>query len=439
MYLSTPTLFLLFLLPVLANTQSLYFPPNGSDEWETIAPTSLGYCQDSIDVLYDFLEENNSRAFLLLKDGKIVLEQYFGSFTQDSLWYWASAGKTLTAMIVGIAEQEGYLSLDEATSNYLGAGWTSCTPEQEGKISIWHQLSMTTGLNDSAGNPDCTEVSCLTYEADAGERWAYHNAPYTLLDEVLEAATGLPLNQYMNAKIRTPIGMNGAYVSLGFNKVFFSNPRSMARYGLLLLAEGIWDGTPVLDHPVFFDNMINSSQALNPSYGYLTWLNGKSSYMLPQLQLVFPGPLNEDAPQDMYAAWGKNGQLINVVPSQNLVWIRMGDPPSETGGLISPVFNNNIWKHINNLGCTTTSTSAIPAVEEDVLLFPNPVKKALSVVADQLIEHLAVYNSQGKLVLWEKPADKNAVVDLSSLPKGIYVIKMRLESGITKTEKVSVM
>ncbi len=65
----------------------------------------------------------------MLKDGKIVLERYFGetiagtgSFNRDSQWYWASAGKTLTGFIVGKAQEENLLTLDQPTSRYLGVG-----------------------------------------------------------------------------------------------------------------------------------------------------------------------------------------------------------------------------------------------------------------------------------------------------------------------------
>ena len=136
------------LLPATAATQSLYFPPNSGNTWDTISPQSLGWCQPKIDSLYDFLELQNTKAFIVLKDGKIVLEQYFGTHTQNDPWYWASAGKTLTAFMTGIAQQEGFLSIDDTTSQYLGTGWTSCTQAQEEKITIRDQLSMTSGLND---------------------------------------------------------------------------------------------------------------------------------------------------------------------------------------------------------------------------------------------------------------------------------------------------
>ena len=98
------------ILPILfclnAKSQSLYFPPNTGTTWDTISPASLGWCQPRIDSLYNYLDARHSKAFILLQDGKIVLEQYFGTFTVDSIWYWASASKSLTATLTGIAKQE---------------------------------------------------------------------------------------------------------------------------------------------------------------------------------------------------------------------------------------------------------------------------------------------------------------------------------------------
>ena len=96
---------ILIVLSFGTKAQSLYFPPINGNEWQTLSPASLGWCEERIDSLYDVLEENNTKAFIVLKDGKIILEKYFGTFQQDSVWYWASAGKSLTACLVGIAQQ----------------------------------------------------------------------------------------------------------------------------------------------------------------------------------------------------------------------------------------------------------------------------------------------------------------------------------------------
>lgn len=327
-------------------SQSIYFPPLSGNTWQTLDPADLGWCSDSIQALYNLLQQTNAKSFIVLKDGKIVLEKYFGTFTADSIWYWASAGKTLTAFTIGIAQEENIVQLDAPVSQYLGAGWTSAPPDKEIQIKIWNQLTMTSGLNDGVSDVDCTEPSCLQYIADAGTRWAYHNAPYTLLHAVVDSA-GVSFNSFFNTKVRNKIGMNGLWLPIGYNKVYFSNTRSMARFGLLLLNKGIWNNDTILHDTAYFHSMINSSQDLNLSYGYLTWLNGKPSYMLPSIQFVFPGKVIPEAPDDMFMALGKNDQKIHVVPSKNMVVIRMGNA-AYANELVPATIDNQIWKKIKS-------------------------------------------------------------------------------------------
>lgn len=344
--------FLLFSTYVPA--QSIYFPPlNNNAFWDTTSPSSLNWCKTKIDSLYNFLGRENTKAFILLKDGKIVLEKYYGSFTQDSNWYWASAGKTITSFLIGKAQEEGFLSINDTTSLYLGQGWTSCTNTQETKITIRNQLSMTSGLDDGVTDVDCTADTCLKYLADAGTRWAYHNAPYTLLQDVLEIATNTTVNNYTQTKIKNRIGMTGAWLPSGYNSVYYSKPRSMARFGLMISNNSIWGTDTIMKDPIYKSNMVNTSQQLNKSYGYLWWLNGKSSYMLPTLQNVFPGSYAPDAPTDMYAALGKNGQILSISASQGIVFVRMGESPNAGQASITTLFCNQIWKRINELNCGT--------------------------------------------------------------------------------------
>lgn len=331
-------------------TAALYFPPVGSGAWTSVTPASLGWNESAIPDLEAYLSSTGTRAFIVLKDGKIVMEEYMGTqltsgaFTASSNWYWASAGKTLTAALVGIANAQGKINLDAKTSDYLGSGWSSLPTTQEDKITVRNQLTMTTGLDDAPPSPattDCTDPACLIYKADPGTRWAYHTAAYTLLDGVIEASTAQSWDGYLTAQILSKIGMDGFHQFAGYNNVFYSTPRSMARFGLLMLSKGVWNGTTVIPQS-YFNLTTTTSQNLNLSYGYLTWLNGKNSFMVPQSQIVFPGALTPDAPVDMFAAMGKNGQIINVVPSENLVVIRMGDDTADTG-LVSFSFQNNLW------------------------------------------------------------------------------------------------
>lgn len=331
----------------IPNNGSLYFPSTSS--WETTTPATLNWNTAALNEVYTYLQQKNTKAFIILKNGKIVAEQYFGTFTADSNWQWASAGKTMTSLLIGIAQEQGILNINNRTSQYLGTGWTSLPLAKENLITIKHQLSMTTGLDDAVTDNHCTTPACLQYKADAGQRWAYHNAPYTLLDQVIEKASGLTYNQYFQQKIRDRVGMNGLWIKLGYNNVYFSNARSMARFGLLLLAKGKWNGASILADTNYLSAQINSSQTINPSYGYLTWLNGKSSYMVPTVQLSLNGNLVPNAPADLYAALGKDDQKIYVVPSQGLVVIRMGESAGQSQLALSS-FDNELWGKLKAAG-----------------------------------------------------------------------------------------
>ena len=405
-----------------------YFPPAAPANWDTLSPARFGWCNDKIDSLYALLARENTKAFILLKDGKIVLEQYFDGHTASSNWYWASAGKSLTATLVGIAKANGSLQLTDSTSKYLGTGWTSATPAQEGAITVWHQLTMTSGLDDGVPDLFCTTDSCLQYLAPAGTRWAYHNAPYTLLDGVISGATGQNLNQYNNQRIKQPTGMDGLFVPSGFNNTYYSTARSMARFGWLIYNRGWWNGVAVLNDSAYFNQMVNTSQPHNLSYGYLWWLNGKASYKVPGSQLNIPGFLNPDAPADMIAAMGKNGQFINVVPSQGMVWIRMGDAPDN-----SPVpflLQNKIWQYINQLPCGQSS-SVFENGGIQWQVFPNPTHGDFSIQLPfeylQQSPSLVLSDIQGKeLRRWsiENPISS---FNVQELKPGCYFI--RLEGG----------
>ncbi len=408
--------------------QSLYFPPTVESAWDTQSPAALQWCTSEIPALNSYLNQTNSKGFIVLKDGKIVLEQYFDGFTADSVWYWASAGKSLTAFLIGIAKAEGLLSLQDSSSKYLGNGWTSAPANKEGLIKVVHQLSMTSGLNDATGNADCTDDSCLLYLQDAGTRWAYHNAPYTLLDEVIRSATGVSNNMYVQQKLRPSTGFNGLFLPIGYNQVFFSTPRMMARFGLLMLNQGKWNTTTVLNDTAYFRQMVNSSQALNPAYGYLWWLNGKSSYKLPQTQFTFPGPLLPNAPMDTYSAMGRDGQLIMVSPSQNLVVVRVGDNPNT--GLVPTFYADTLWQYLQAVICTPISV-AEKRLQVQPQVYPNPFSSTLSLTEALPNAVYTLYDLAGRIHV----QSMTLPLHTSQIAPGLYFLETKT-SGIYHRQKV---
>ncbi len=397
-------------------SQDLYYPPlSATATWETTEPATLGWCPERIASMYTFLEQQNTKGFIVLKDGKIVLEKYFGTFTQDSLWYWASAGKTITSFLVGKAQEEGYLSINNKTSDYLGTNWTNCSLPQENNIKISNQLTMTTGLDDGVADNHCTLNSCLTYLADPGTRWAYHNAPYTLLEGVLENATGQPINTYTQLKLKNQTGITGFWTTIDADNLFISKVRSMARFGLLIQGGGVWNGTTLMNDSSYFSQMLNTSQSLNKSYGYLWWLNGKQSFMVPTSQLVFPGSYAPEAPADMFAGIGKNGQIVSIAPSQGLVVVRMGNQPDANE--VPFILCNQIWQQINNLNCDLALRNE---TKNNLVIVPNPANDRvnLSNLSDEPYE-VFITDLLGHVVLHKYNPNSFSV---ANLPKGIYFL-----------------
>ncbi|WP_338812523.1 serine hydrolase [Bernardetia sp. Wsw4-3y2] len=421
-----PILLTLFLFSPIdfIQAQNLYFPPlveTEDNNWETTASSDLEWCDERIDSLYTFLEEKNTKGFIVLKDGKIVLEKYFGTFSQDSVWYWASAGKSMVATLVGIAQRSSLLDINKKTSTYLGEGWTSLTREQEDKITIRHQMTMTTGLNPptDAGTNTCYSPDCFTYRSEPDTYWYYYSAPYRLLQDVLDSATGKPINQYFAERVTRKTGITGAFL----NYILFSKPRSMARFGLLILNKGKWENNPVLNDAMYFEQMTNTSQLLNPAYGYLWWLNGKDTYKLPSSDRVFEGSIIPNAPSDMIAALGANDQKIYVVPSQGLVVVRVGNSAESDQLNAISSFDNQLWGRISNLSCDSPVLTNEEEGKENMKIYPNPSNENYFLKIPNGRYEVAIRDALGKII-YKAEVTHSFRIAASKWKKGMYFVEI---------------
>ena len=430
-------LLLMFILLVNVLFAQLYFPPTTGNTWETVSAQSLNWNTARIDSLYRLLDEKNTKAFIILKDGKIVIEKYFDNFTQDSPWYWASAGKSLAGFLTGMAQDQGVLDINDSVSKYLGAGWSSCNADKEGLITIKNQLTMTTGLDYQVPDLDCTDPSCLKYKADAGSFWYYHNAPYHLVHDVIAAASNKTFQQFTTQNLSVKTGINGLWIDY----VFYSKPRAMARFGLLMLNKGVWGADTVLKSKAYYNQMTNTSQPYNQAYGYLWWLNGKSSYKLPASTLTFQGKICPPAPDGLLMALGKNDQKIYVWPDRNIVVIRMGDD-ADGGELVPITFDTTLWNELNKLMAveyTGINTEAI--AENEITMWPNPAQKELNLTVNNPHQPLTVYlyNHNGQLVFEEtyKYQMPCVRINISHFKNGMYTLRVT-SSHKTMVKKLAV-
>ena len=416
------TLILFLLALTTASAGDYYFPPIDSDDWVATPITELGWSPPKVNELIDFLDTTGTKGFIVLVDGKMVIEEYFGDHDKDKFWYWASAGKTLTSAMIGIAQQEGMLDISDPTSDYLGDGWTNMEPEKERKIKIKHNLTMSTGLNYKEVDSDCMTPECLTFLNEAGTHWYYHNAPYRLLLDVLDSVYDKRINQVTNQLIGNKIGMGGAWIDY----IRWGKTRDLARFGSFIAAGGKWGDDFQLD-PKYYNDMINTSQEMNQSYGYLWWLNGKDKYKLPGLDIVFNGPLTPTAPMDMFAALGKNDQKIYIVPSMNMVVVRVGDDAGDNNFAVSS-YDTKLWEKISAIFVKT----GIEYKPEIPLISPNPASDQIVINTSDVFDAIRIFDLQGHLV---KESKFSHVINISDLPSCKY--NLVLEKDGKKVEEES--
>jgi CubicO group peptidase (beta-lactamase class C family) len=324
---------------------SMYFPSLNESNWETKTLASLAWDESAVPALREFLISKNTKSFMILVNGRIVMEEYYDGHTKDAIWQWNSAGKSLVSVTTGIAQQEGLIDINKNVATYLGNNWTSAPLEKENLITPRHLLTMTSGLDESN---NLVIKANLKYTADAGSRWAYANVFQKLMDVVAESSD-MEFTTYFNTKLRNKIGMDGYWNDGIIFNIYHSNTRSAARFGLLALNKGKWQNEQILNED-YFNTSVQSSQTINPSYGYLWWLNGKSSFMVPGSQTMYPSTLIPNAPADMFAAMGAEDQRIYVIPSENMVVVRMGksaEPLNPSFALSG--FDNELWEKISSV------------------------------------------------------------------------------------------
>ncbi|MEL6106962.1 MAG: serine hydrolase [Planctomycetota bacterium] len=247
---------------------------------------------------------------------------------------------------MGIAISEGDItSVNQSAADFLSE-WRSSPSHRQ--ITIHDLLSMSSGLQGGRANfvrgvlsrNERRFATSLPVEHSPGAHWEYHNSGYKLLHSILVESTGESLQQYTREKLFDRIGMRRTeWATKRFNRqqttFLRTTPRDAARYGLLVLAKGRWDGEQVIKADWLARATGAANPKLNPSYGYLWWVNGGEWFWFPlvdqrQSRSIFPG-----CPEDAFAALGKDDQKIYIVPSLELVVTRFGDSANATSPALS--------------------------------------------------------------------------------------------------------
>ncbi|MBN8430912.1 serine hydrolase [Microbulbifer salipaludis] len=306
---------------------------SATGEWPqgSAAPHIAPKLQQTLDQI--LARDNQSglqtRALLVVQDGKLVAESYADGITaQTPLLGW-SMGKSLTAMMVGRLQA---LQPQQDTSSPLFPEWSDARRQ----ISLQNLLQMTSGLDFDETYAPGSDATRMLFSARSasevalqstlahtpGTHFSYSSGTTNLLARWLHNQLGGSPQaslDFLQRQIMVPLGMRHTTFEVDASGVFvgssyiYASARDWARLGLLMLNDGVWDEQRLLPEGWVAAARRRNHSENDPAYGYQFWLNrGGETLRFPEL------------PEDSYFMLGNRKQVVMISPTTGTVIVRLG-------------------------------------------------------------------------------------------------------------------
>lgn len=351
-----PLILPLLLLPALIGCGGDSGPPPLAAAALSAVATNPGVPREklarAIDDLFADDEAGETRALLVLSNGRIVAERYGEGYGRNSRLIGWSMSKTITGVMIGQLVADGRLRLNETAP--VPAWQRSGDPR--GEITLRQLLQMRSGLRHTeAGSPpyDSDEVRMLfldgrddmaayaeaqPLEAEPGRVFEYSSATTVILSDIAaRALTDNPdpafrrraVNDYLHTRLLDPVGMRSAMVefdaagTLIGSSMMHATARDWAKFGEFLRDGGAVRGAQLV--PRGWVDFMTSPSPRNPAYGAQIWLNRPSS---DGGDMLFP----DRGSPGVFACVGHLGQYVIVSPGQKLTLVRLGKTDSAGRG-----------------------------------------------------------------------------------------------------------
>jgi len=308
----------------LANTKNLTWPM-GDKLVDSLLPSfDQNKLNKAIAVAFqDPLE--NTRAVVVLKNGQLIGEQYADGFDKDTPILGWSMAKSITSALVGILVKEGKIDIHQPVDI---PEWKN---DERAKITMHNLLQMSSGLKwgeNYTGLSDVTRM--LSLDADMYQRAIsvpaetppdtkfYYSSGTTNIVAGLIKKQFSSLEDYWtfaHTALFDKIGMHSAVMEPDATGTFvgssycYATPRDWAKFGQLYLNDGVWNGERILPEG-WVEYTHTAANASEKGYGAFFWLNQDGEMA--------------DVPKNTYSCQGFQGQRVFILPSQNLVVVRMG-------------------------------------------------------------------------------------------------------------------
>jgi CubicO group peptidase (beta-lactamase class C family) len=316
-------------------------PAGSADEWESGAPAAENLDPELIAAMLAHVRHGsyqNIHGILLVRNGKLVVEEYFPgkdsagnarAFGRDTLHEMHSATKSVNALLIGIAIDQGLIrGVDQEIASFFPE-YADVFAADKGKAAIRLKdcLSMTAGLswdeslpytdprNDHVAMNNTRDPIRYVLErplaTKPGTRFLYNSGIAIVMGEIVHKASGLRADEFAERHLLAPLGIRDYSWQRYPNQVVQTGgglslrPRDMAKIGLLVLNGGRWRGKQIVSEAWIRESI--RQQAPDLAYGYQWWLLGDP----PQ-------------PAAAYGALGRGGQLIIIIPALDMVAVLTG-------------------------------------------------------------------------------------------------------------------
>lgn len=320
---------------------------SGGDS-QPVAMAQPQLSQAALEKIEQYAQDHRSSSLLVMHQGKLVLEKYWRGHNQAAYTNSMSMAKTVLSLLIGIAIADGSIgSEQDPVAKYISE-WAN---DDRAKITIEDLLKMQSGLRDyEIADDPFSDIIQLYLGTDAqsaalnvpaerpsGQEFAYINANSQILGLLLERATGQGYGQYLSTKLWQPIGAQKAQLWLdrpdGNAKPFcclFARSQDWLRVGQLLLNDGKVNQKQVV--PADWIKKMLVSSGSEPAYGYHIWLKARTQDG-PGYKKRATKPF---LAEDMFYLDGWGQQRVYVMPSQELVVVRVGEKPKTWDDAVIP-------------------------------------------------------------------------------------------------------
>jgi CubicO group peptidase (beta-lactamase class C family) len=287
----------------------------------------------------DALAGPGMRAIVVVDHGRIVGERYAPGFNASTPLLGWSMTKTVMAGVIGLLVKDGKLSLDQAGL------WPGATDGRE-RIRVADLLAMSSGLKWNEAYGAVSDVTSMLYlQPDMatfarsqplahpiGESWLYSSGTAVILSRIAQESVGGDITEYVRTRLFDPLGITSATIESDEHgtpvgsSYMYATARDWARYGQFLLQNGTWQGQELLPAG-YVAMMATPVAASHGQYGKgQTWMWGSEP--------VTPGVDPDTAfgiPADTFWMSGHDGQNVAIIPTRQLVIVRLGLTPYVAG------------------------------------------------------------------------------------------------------------